>query len=128
MKYHPSASGFGTQNYILMRYSDAHLMRAEALFRAGNTAQALLEVNELRGFRNAAPLASVTADDILDERGRELYWEGLRRTDLIRHDLFTTSQFLWPWKGNQRNGTGVQDFRRIFPIPSSPLFIAIIFL
>jgi len=57
----------------------------------------------------------------LDERARELFWEGFRRTDLIRYGLFTSSSYLWPWKGGVAAGTGVADYRNLFPLPESDL-------
>jgi hypothetical protein len=51
---------------------------------------------------------------ILDERARELYWEGHRRTDLIRYGLLTTSTYLWPWKGGVASGTGADGKYNIF--------------
>ncbi len=63
----------------------------------------------------------LTLDFILDERSRELYWEGQRRTDLIRYGLFTTDTYLWPFKGNDEFGTSVPSYRRLFPLPSSTL-------
>jgi hypothetical protein len=63
----------------------------------------------------------MTLDFILDERARELYWEGFRRTDLVRYNRFTEGTYLWPWKGGVASGTGVQAFRKIFPIPSRDL-------
>ena len=56
---------------------------------------------------------------ILDERGRELYWEAVRRTDLIRFQKFTTSTYVWQWKGNTINGTSSDYWRNLFPIPAS---------
>jgi hypothetical protein len=56
---------------------------------------------------------------VLDERARELYWEGHRRTDLIRYNLLTTSTYLWPWKGGVASGTAVDSKYNIFPIPSA---------
>ncbi|WP_462220649.1 RagB/SusD family nutrient uptake outer membrane protein, partial [Ferruginibacter sp.] len=50
---------------------------------------------------------------------RELYWEGHRRTDLIRYGLLTTSTYVWPWKGGVASGTGVDSKFNIFPIPST---------
>jgi hypothetical protein len=63
----------------------------------------------------------LTLDFILDERARELQWEGKRRTDLIRYDKFTTSAYLWPWKGGVKDGTGVSANRNIYPIPSAEI-------
>jgi len=60
-------------------------------------------------------------DYVLDERARELFWEGFRRTDLIRYGRFTDNNYLWPWKGGVKDGTGVPSFRRIFPLPVKDL-------
>jgi len=59
----------------------------------------------------------LTLQFVLDERGRELYWEGFRRTDLVRYNLFTTGTYVWPFKGGIASGTSVGDFRNIYPIP-----------
>jgi hypothetical protein len=75
-------------------------MVAEAYARIDNTGQALTMINELRAIRGADPLPSLTlvntsdVDDpgtLLAERGRELYWEGWRRQDLIRFGVFTVA-------------------------------------
>ena len=85
---------FNSPNDVpIMRISDIYLIRAEAKLRNGDAAGALADVNYLRSKRSAAgktlpALASVTLDDILKERGYELYWEGLRRQDLIRFGKF----------------------------------------
>ena len=84
-------------------------------------AQALTYVNELRARAGAAPLASIALQDILDERGREFYWECQRRTDLIRFGLYTSESYLWPWKGGVSSGTGVDDKYNLFPIPAGDL-------
>jgi len=62
----------------------------------------------------------LTLDFIKDERARELYWEGHRRTDLIRFSQFTT-QGIWPWKGGVPAGRTTEGFRDLFPIPASEL-------
>ena len=85
---------FSSPNDVpVMRISDIYLIRAEAKLRTGDAAGALTDINYLRSKRSAAgktlsALASVTLDDILKERGYELYWEGLRRQDLIRFGKF----------------------------------------
>jgi hypothetical protein len=61
----------------------------------------------------------MTLKTVLDERGRELYWEGHRRTDLIRYNLLTTNNYLWQWKGGVASGTGVDAKYNIYPIPST---------
>ncbi|MBN2275129.1 MAG: RagB/SusD family nutrient uptake outer membrane protein [Bacteroidales bacterium] len=75
-------------DFIIYRYADALLMKAECLARNGNMGEALIIVNEIRTKRKAPALASMELIDILRERGRELYWEGHRRQDMIRFGTF----------------------------------------
>ena len=103
-----------------------YLIYAEAVKRGGSggtEAQALIYLNQLRTRAQvtAAPLGFYTLDYIIDERGRELHWEALRRTDLIRFNRFVESTYLWPWKGGVKDGAGVPSFRKLFPIPTREL-------
>jgi len=116
IKYHPENGGF-TGHQILFRYADAHLMKAEAILRGGTSSETALGlVNELRAMRNAngntAPLSALTEQDMLDERGRELYGEFWRRNDLIRFGKFSDA---WQYKSN----TDVT--RVLFPIPATAI-------
>lgn len=112
MKYAPRFGGFN-RHEIFFRYSDAHLMKAEALMRSGGDALSL--VNELRTIRGASPLGSLTEQDLLDERGRELYAETWRRNDLIRFGQYTRD---WIFKAPASIGN---DTYNLFPIPASQL-------
>jgi hypothetical protein len=117
-KYYSSNSG----NWLVfMRYPDVVLMVAEAQMRKGNNAAALALVNQLRAARNAPALTSMTlvnpanVDDpttLLAERGRELYWESFRRTDLIRFGVFLTP---WQYKPND------DPKNLVYPIPTQAL-------
>lgn len=99
-------------DFPIFRISDVYLMRAEAKFRNGDAGGALSDVNEIRSRRGVANLASVTLDNLLDERGFELYWEGHRRQDLIRFGKFTEAYSEKP----------VTDaYRTIYPIPQSAM-------
>jgi hypothetical protein len=69
----------------------------------------------------AGAVGSIDLDFILDERARELYWEGHRRTDLIRFGKYTGTTYLWPFKGGVKEGASIPDFRKIFPIPAADL-------
>src|SRR5690606_9516598 len=112
IKYHP-VNGAYTAHYILLRYADAHLMKIEAILRGGTSADnALTLYNELRDMREATPATSITLDDVLDERGRELYIEGWRRNDQIRFGTFTST---WPMKDN------TEAHRILFPIPANAI-------
>lgn len=103
-------------DYVLLRYSDVLLMSAEALHRKGSTLQALALVNSLRAKRKAPALTALTDDILLDERGRELYWESWRRNDMIRF-----KKFLLPY-GTTKPGTDDPKYL-VFPIPSNALAV-----
>jgi len=101
------------------------LMYAEAVLRGGSggsTAQALTYVNAIRTRASATPLTTLTLDNVLAERGRELYWEGHRRTDLIRFGKYTTG-YNWPFKGGTRDGRDVDNKFKLFPIPTTDLVL-----
>jgi hypothetical protein len=128
-----NSTGFPDTDYPMFRLADAYLMYAEAVLRGGaggTRANALSYINAIRS-RSADVIAGnapgvitdtqMTLDFILDERARELYWEGHRRMDLIRFGKFTGGSYLWPWKGGIKNGTAIDDKYKIFPIPSSDL-------
>jgi hypothetical protein len=66
-------------------------------------------------------MASITLNDIIDERGRELNLEGQRRTDLIRFGKFTGGAYLWPWKGGVAGGVAIPATYNLFPIPLAGL-------
>jgi starch-binding outer membrane protein, SusD/RagB family len=99
-------------DYVFYRYSDVLLMVAEAELRNGNMGAALPLVNEIRAQRGVPDLTNLTLDNLLDERGAELYWEGQRRTDLIRFGKFLDAY-------NEKPVTGSE--RLLFPIPSTAL-------
>lgn len=99
-------------DFAIFRYADVLLMKAEAAWRQGKTAIALQFVNQIRNRANAPALTAINADILLAERGRELFAEGQRRSDLIRFNRFNA-----PWweKGAS------QPFRNLFPIPENQL-------
>ena len=114
-------------DYPMFRLGDAYLMYAEATLRGGggNMDLALEYINNLRerAYGNSdgnISMADLNLDFILDERSRELYWEGTRRIDLVRFGQYS-EQGIWPWKGNVKEGRLTEDFRDVFPIPASDL-------
>lgn len=105
----------------LIRLADVYLMAAECtLHGAGDKATGVEYVNLVRARSGVAPWSSIdlTADNILDERARELYWEMTRRTDLIRFNKFT-SGYNWNWKNNIYSGTPIADYRKLYPLPAN---------
>ncbi len=104
------ASGAGSSlsnDYPLIRLADIMLIKAEADLRSGGS-EATDLVNQIRSRAGLAALGSVTLDDIYEERGKEMFAEASRRTDMIRFGKFND-----PWweKGSS------EPFRALFPIP-----------
>jgi hypothetical protein len=121
-----SAGDFVDTDLALIRLAEIYLNYAEATLRggAGDLGLAVTKINELRerAFGNSSgniTSGDLTLDFVLDERSRELYWEGQRRTDLIRYNYFTSDTYLWPFKGDSKDGTGTDSYRNIFPLPNN---------
>ncbi len=112
-------------DFPVFRLADAYLMYAELAARGqGSTSQAATYVNTLRtraGGSATITAGDITLDFVLDERGRELYWEGHRRQDLIRFGKYTGSTYNWQWKGGVQAGTSIDDKFKIFPIPATAI-------
>jgi hypothetical protein len=91
----------------------------------GSTSTAVSLINALRERANATPISAsdLTTDFVMDERQRELYWEGLRRVDLIRNNQFIGANYLWPFKAGAANGKASESHRKIFPIPEDILLV-----
>jgi starch-binding outer membrane protein, SusD/RagB family len=125
VKYMPDYTNTADQQEnekVVFRLADIMLMKAEALLRKGNAAGALTIMNQIRAARGATALASATLDNLLDERGRELYWEGWRRNDLIRF-----GKFLQPIKAaaglTSTRPTQSGPERLLFAIPNQQLAV-----
>ena len=124
----------GTKNYNdpnipdtdvpFIRLAEAYLTRAEANWRKGGDASlTLADVNALRSRAHASAWNAndLTETNFIKEWGREFYLEGRRRTDLVRFGAFTSSKYLWDWKGGAENGTAVRSTYNVFPVPSTEL-------
>lgn len=119
LKYSPIGvawSGSKADNdYILERYSNILLMKAEALFRQGtNLSEALELVNQVRRRSNLADWDELTLKKIEEERAREFIWENQRRRDMIRFGSYFTDT--WFYKT-----TVTEEWRGIYPIPAIQL-------
>lgn len=131
---------FTDTDYPLFRYADVLMMYAEAVVRGGTGGSLATAVNYMNQIRQRAygadygtgvapGLGVITSLDLnllLDERGREFYWEGHRRTDMIRFGVFSDNpnnnpRGLWPWKGNVKDGVATNAIRNIYPIPASDI-------
>jgi hypothetical protein len=118
---------FADIDFPIFRLSEMYLIYAEAVLRGGTggdlaTATGYINLIRQRAYGNTS--GNITSGQldlafILDERARELYWEGHRRTDLIRYNQLTTGTYLWPWKGGVASGTAVDAKYNIFPIPAT---------
>ena len=136
-------------DYPLFRLSDVYLMYAECVARikgtnwddwnggtdandpaviASRKKGAIYWINLVRERAGASDVwsSNFANDDellqfILDERARELYHEGYRRTDLIRFGQFTTNKYIWQWKGGTHDGQAVDSKYNIYPIPNTEL-------
>jgi hypothetical protein len=124
----PATTSYSYVDMPIFRLAEQYLIYAEAVLRGGtggDAATALKYINFLRNRaygntgNGAITAGQLTTSFILDERARELYWEGFRRTDLIRYGLFTSASYLWPFKGGAKSGTGVADYRNLYPIPDA---------
>jgi starch-binding outer membrane protein, SusD/RagB family len=99
-------------DFPIFRYADVLLMKAEAAWRQGKTAEALAAVNMVRQRADVPAITQLTPEILLAERGRELFAEGHRRTDLIRFGRFNA-----PWWEKQASA----PFRNLFPIPQNQI-------
>jgi hypothetical protein len=120
---------FSDIDFPLFRLSEMYLIYAESVLRGGtggdiNTATTYINNIRQRAYGNTngnITSAGLTLSFLMDERARELYWEGFRRTDLVRFGKFTDASYLWPFKGGVKAGAAVATFRNIYPIPSDDL-------
>jgi starch-binding outer membrane protein, SusD/RagB family len=109
----PMNGGGASNDFPIYRYADILLMKAECLVRNGDAASAKTFVDQVRERAGLSALAgNPTLEDIYNERGFELVWEGHRRQDMIRFGTFTTAHGMAP---------AVDDHYKIFPIPTSAL-------
>ncbi|MGQ1909712.1 RagB/SusD family nutrient uptake outer membrane protein [Marinifilum sp. RC60d5] len=121
--YNPT---FASTDFPVFRLADAYLMRAEALFHIEGAGAAVADINIIRERAYGDTSGNITdadvdADFILDERAREFYYEGQRRTDLIRFGKFTGGDYVWQWKGGTHDGTSTSSHLNIFPIPGDEI-------
>lgn len=118
----PESPGDGSQvDWIVYRYADVLTLLSEALVRDGNvvTQEAVDLLNQVRtrAKLDAYTLADIKnvqdfLDKILEERGHEFWWEGIRRSDLIRHGKYIQTAI-------DRGSTTTKPEFVLFPIPQT---------
>lgn len=133
-----TASDGVNTDYPLIRLAEVILTKAEAILRIAEKmpsssqeqqaakqdkkeeARPLIKMIRDRAFGSDQNILDdqLSLAFILDERGRELWWECSRRTDLIRFGYFTSGSYLWQWKGGVLNGRGVDETYKTYPIPA----------
>jgi hypothetical protein len=117
-KYIPDALNIGApdNDYVFMRYSDALMMKAEAIARGGAGTNDVVKLAAIIS-RSGQPAAfPTTLDGIYLERGKELWWEGWRRNDMIRFGKFLQARELKPYVSDKKYA--------LYPIPADALFNA----
>ncbi len=115
---------YANTDFPIFRYADAILMKAEASHNLGNDADAASAINMIRERAYGNASGNITAGQvsdkfILDERAKEFYYEGQRRTDLVRFGQFTNGTYNWTWKGGVSSGTSTSQHLNVFPIPGA---------
>jgi len=112
VKYVPDmVSGDNANNdFVIARYGEALLMKAEALARTGNVAGAQTIV---QSFKNEKTTTIASVDDLLNVRARELWWEGWRRNDRVRFGKFLAPVQLKEYESDPKYV--------LFPIPADAL-------
>lgn len=123
-----SDPAFADTDFPMFRLAEMYLIYAEAVVKGGGGSMgtAVDLINELRQRAYGDDSGDINQSDlteefIINERARELYWEGHRRTDLIRYNQFTTGDYLWAWKGQVQEGTSTNDRYKLYPIPASDI-------
>jgi starch-binding outer membrane protein, SusD/RagB family len=110
----PSLVGQNT-DVVVFRYAEVLLSVAEAINEQRGPAEAYAFVNQVRERAGVSDFTGMTQatlrQAILDERGRELFGEGVRRQDLIRNGSYISTA--------QAQGKSAQPYDTLFPIPQS---------
>ena len=116
-----ASKAYSDIDFPMIRLGEIYLIYAEACMNLGQANTALPKVQDLAARAGVTAPTSITQEWLIEERARELMWEGHRRTDLIRYGKFTSSLFLWTYKGGSFSGQGFDDHMKIFAILASEL-------
>jgi hypothetical protein len=116
IKYEPDLTGtyrYMENDFVLFRYADVLYMKAEAVLRGGkgaslNTILADAEFRKIRQRAGVNYYTSLTLNELLDERGREFYWECVRHRDLVRFGKYNDASYI-DYLENTADASGVLD-------------------
>lgn len=112
-----AVAAFNDADFPLFRLADVYLMLAECELHGASGCDGVNRFNDVRIRAGVAPVSSYNADQLLAERMRELYWEGHRRSDLIRFGKYTGTSYNWQWKSGVYAGASIADYRSVYAIP-----------
>lgn len=108
---------FSNADFPLFRLADTFLMLAECQLH-GVQCNGKSYFDQVRA-RAGQPAIELTEYNLLQERMRELYWEGHRRSDLIRFGKYTGNSYIWSWKGGVKSGQAIDSYRALYAIPTN---------
>ena len=115
---------FSDVDFPMIRLAEIYLIYAEACMNTGDEASGLGVLAELSERAGVPAPTEITEDFLMAERARELMWEAHRRTDLIRYGLFTSADYLWPYKGGDSfGGQAFPDYKALYPLPPTELAV-----
>ena len=111
---------FSDTDFPMFRLAEIYLTRAEAKYRLNGSQDGLEDIKKVQDRAHRTAKATTVDDQtLIDEWCREFYMEGRRRSDLVRFGLFTGSKYLWNFKGGVSNGSGIESYYDIYPIPGN---------
>jgi hypothetical protein len=111
-------------DFFLFRIAEAYLNAAEAELQINGVGSTKVKqyMDAIRNRAHAATQATYTLDDVLNERGREFYFEGMRRPDLIRFNRYGgQNKYVWEYMNGQETGARFNKTHNVFPIPTSEI-------
>lgn len=115
---------FSDVDFPMIRLAEIYLIYAEACMNTEDDASGLAVLAELSERAGVPAPTEITEDFLMAERARELMWEAHRRTDLIRYGLFTSADYLWPYKGGDSfGGQAFPDYKTLYPLPPTELAV-----
>ena len=115
---------FSDVDFPMIRLGEIYLIYAEACMHTGDDVLGLARLAELSQRAGVSAPLEITEDFLMEERARELMWEAHRRTDLIRYGLFTSSDYIWPYKGGDSfAGQEFPDYMTLYPLPPTELAV-----